>query len=158
VEAGELKIRTRENPVRKDKGFLPRHIPQNTAIYRWSSLRDSKYSLPNGRLRKGVALWSVGDARRSDLLIRTWPSDQTTSTHPGLPRSNQGENNERGLPWLLVDRPGSAEFGTMVGTNTRLLKKREIPSFKVGSDWRINLESIDHWRSKAERREVSEGL
>ena len=32
----------------------------------------------------------------------------------------------------------------------RLLKKRELPAFKVGSDWRFNLESIDRWRSSAE--------
>ncbi len=40
----------------------------------------------------------------------------------------------------------------------RLLKKRGIPAFKVGSDWRFNLESIDHWRSTAERGEAAEGL
>ena len=40
----------------------------------------------------------------------------------------------------------------------RLLKKREIPAFKVGCDWRFNLESIDHWRSKAEQGEVTEGI
>jgi excisionase family DNA binding protein len=39
----------------------------------------------------------------------------------------------------------------------RMLKKRQIPAFKVGSDWRFNLESIDHWRSTAERGEVVEG-
>jgi excisionase family DNA binding protein len=33
----------------------------------------------------------------------------------------------------------------------RLLKKRQIPAFKVGSDWRFNLESIDNWRADAER-------
>jgi len=33
----------------------------------------------------------------------------------------------------------------------RLLKKKELPAFKVGSDWRFNLESIDRWRSEAER-------
>lgn len=32
----------------------------------------------------------------------------------------------------------------------RLLKKKELPAFKVGSDWRFNLASIDHWRSAAE--------
>jgi len=32
----------------------------------------------------------------------------------------------------------------------RLLKKHQIPAFKVGSDWRFNLESIDQWRSAAE--------
>ena len=39
----------------------------------------------------------------------------------------------------------------------RMLKKRQIPAFKVGSDWRFNLESIDHWRSTAERGEAIEG-
>jgi len=32
----------------------------------------------------------------------------------------------------------------------RLVKKGKLPAFKVGSDWRFNLESIDHWRSQAE--------
>ena len=32
----------------------------------------------------------------------------------------------------------------------RMLKKKQIPAFKVGSDWRFNLESIDHWRAAAE--------
>jgi excisionase family DNA binding protein len=34
----------------------------------------------------------------------------------------------------------------------RMLKKQQIPAFKVGSDWRFNLESIDHWRTAAEHR------
>jgi excisionase family DNA binding protein len=33
----------------------------------------------------------------------------------------------------------------------RLLKKKQLPAFKVGSDWRFNLESIDKWRAEAER-------
>jgi len=28
----------------------------------------------------------------------------------------------------------------------RLLKRRQLPSFKIGSDWRFNLEAIDEWR------------
>src|SRR2546422_8659007 len=28
----------------------------------------------------------------------------------------------------------------------RLLKKGELPGFKVGSDWRFNIEAIDRWR------------
>jgi excisionase family DNA binding protein len=28
----------------------------------------------------------------------------------------------------------------------RLLKGRQLPAFKVGSDWRFNLEEIDRWR------------
>lgn len=28
----------------------------------------------------------------------------------------------------------------------RQLKRGRLPAFKVGSDWRFNLESIDRWR------------
>jgi len=28
----------------------------------------------------------------------------------------------------------------------RLLKKGQLPGFKIGSDWRFNTEAIDHWR------------
>ena len=28
----------------------------------------------------------------------------------------------------------------------RLLKNRELPAFRVGSDWRFNIELIDEWR------------
>ena len=28
----------------------------------------------------------------------------------------------------------------------RLLKKGELPGFKIGSDWRFNVEVIDRWR------------
>jgi excisionase family DNA binding protein len=28
----------------------------------------------------------------------------------------------------------------------RLLKNRELPDFKVGGDWRSNIEMIDDWR------------
>jgi len=32
----------------------------------------------------------------------------------------------------------------------RLLKKKQLPAFKVGRDWRFNRESIDRWRADAE--------
>ena len=28
----------------------------------------------------------------------------------------------------------------------RLLKKGQLPGFKIGSDWRVNVEAIDEWR------------
>jgi excisionase family DNA binding protein len=28
----------------------------------------------------------------------------------------------------------------------RLLKKGQLPAFKIGSDWRFNVEAIDRWR------------
>jgi len=30
----------------------------------------------------------------------------------------------------------------------RLLKGGKLPAFKVGSDWRFNVESIDRWRQQ----------
>jgi len=37
----------------------------------------------------------------------------------------------------------------------RLLKKGQLPAFKVGSDWRFNREAIDRWRADAERSQGS---
>jgi excisionase family DNA binding protein len=34
----------------------------------------------------------------------------------------------------------------------RLLRRKEIPAFRVGSDWRFNRESIDSWRTSRETR------
>ncbi len=34
----------------------------------------------------------------------------------------------------------------------RLLKTGQLPAFKVGSDWRFNIEEIDHWRSEREKK------
>lgn len=39
----------------------------------------------------------------------------------------------------------------------RMLKKKELPGFKIGSDWRFNLESIDRWRTEGERRRGNAG-
>ena len=32
----------------------------------------------------------------------------------------------------------------------RMLKKNQLPAFRVGSDWRFNVEAIDRWRSQME--------
>jgi excisionase family DNA binding protein len=32
----------------------------------------------------------------------------------------------------------------------RLLKRKELPAFRVGSDWRFNVEAVDRWRSRME--------
>jgi excisionase family DNA binding protein len=34
----------------------------------------------------------------------------------------------------------------------RLLKRKQLPGFKLGRDWRFKRESIDRWRADAERR------
>jgi excisionase family DNA binding protein len=32
----------------------------------------------------------------------------------------------------------------------RLVKHKQIPAFHIGSDWRFNIEAVDHWRSQKE--------
>jgi len=32
----------------------------------------------------------------------------------------------------------------------RMLKKNQLPAFRVGSDWRFTVEAIDKWRAAAE--------
>jgi excisionase family DNA binding protein len=33
----------------------------------------------------------------------------------------------------------------------RLLRSNQIPAFRVGSNWRFNLEAIDHWCLQQEK-------
>ena len=37
----------------------------------------------------------------------------------------------------------------------RLLKRGEIPAFRIGSDWRFNIETIDIWRSRNWKRSTN---
>jgi excisionase family DNA binding protein len=37
-------------------------------------------------------------------------------------------------------------------TVSRLLKAGQLPAFKIGREWRFNLEEIDHWRLEREKR------
>lgn len=32
----------------------------------------------------------------------------------------------------------------------RMLKRNELPAFRVGSDWRFTVEAIDQWRANVE--------
>ncbi len=34
----------------------------------------------------------------------------------------------------------------------RLLKQKELPAFKVGRDWRFNMEEINRWRAERQIR------
>jgi excisionase family DNA binding protein len=36
----------------------------------------------------------------------------------------------------------------------RLLKRGDLPAFKIGSDWRFNIEAIDQWRLRQETAQV----
>jgi excisionase family DNA binding protein len=40
----------------------------------------------------------------------------------------------------------------------RQLKRGQLPAFKVGSDWRFNVESIDRWRLQQDNFGISNDL
>ncbi len=55
------------------------------------------------------------------------------------------------LPKRVLTVKDVAEYLQVhASTIYRLLSKHEIPAFKVGTDWRFNIESIDEWRKVLE--------
>ena len=38
----------------------------------------------------------------------------------------------------------------------RMLKKNQLPAFRVGSDWRFTIEAIDRWRESVETGSMNE--
>jgi excisionase family DNA binding protein len=51
---------------------------------------------------------------------------------------------------VMTLRELSAYLKVHPSTVYRLLKLNQIPGFRVGSDWRFNVESIDRWILAAE--------
>lgn len=46
---------------------------------------------------------------------------------------------------VLVLEEAAAYLKISPTTVYRLLKRRELPAFKIGSEWRFNSESLDRW-------------
>jgi excisionase family DNA binding protein len=63
--------------------------------------------------------------------------------------SNISPKNE--LPSILTLANVADFLQVHPSTVYRLLKKKQLPAFKLGRDWRFNKESIDRWRTEAER-------
>ena len=59
-------------------------------------------------------------------------------------------------PRVMTVRDVSDYLRVHTSTIYRLLKRGELPAFKVGSDWRFNIESIDQWRLSQSSRQDSE--
>ena len=58
---------------------------------------------------------------------------------------------------LLTVKEVAAYLRVNQTTIYRLLRRSGIPAFKVGGDWRFNLESIDGWRLDADARSIGSG-
>jgi len=51
---------------------------------------------------------------------------------------------------VLTVREVSDYLRVHPSTVYRLLRQRQLPAFRVGSDWRFNVEAIDRWRASME--------
>jgi excisionase family DNA binding protein len=51
---------------------------------------------------------------------------------------------------VLTVRELSEYLRVHPSTVYRLLRQRQLPAFRVGSDWRFNVEAIDRWRASME--------
>jgi excisionase family DNA binding protein len=55
-------------------------------------------------------------------------------------------------PPVLTVREVANYLHVSRSTILRLLKRNEIPAFKVGADWRFNVQQIDRWRLEQQNR------
>jgi excisionase family DNA binding protein len=51
---------------------------------------------------------------------------------------------------VLTVQEVSAYLRVHPSTIYRMLKKNQLPAFRVGSDWRFTVEAIDRWRAGVE--------
>jgi excisionase family DNA binding protein len=78
------------------------------------------------------------------------PADGTTSYSVGGIQMDLKDATKTpphtGPAKVMTVRELSAYLQLHPTTVYRLLKRREIPAFRMGSDWRFNIEAIDRWR------------
>ena len=60
--------------------------------------------------------------------------------------------NLSNTPPVLTVKDLSNYLRVHPSTIYRLLKTGQLPAFKVGSDWRFNVEDIDRWRVEREKK------
>jgi excisionase family DNA binding protein len=51
---------------------------------------------------------------------------------------------------VLTVRDVSSYLRVHPSTIYRMLKRNQLPAFRVGSDWRFTVEAIDHWLASVE--------
>jgi excisionase family DNA binding protein len=56
-----------------------------------------------------------------------------------------------GLPKMMTVREVSAYLHVHPHTIYRLVRRHQIPGFRIGGDWRFDIETIDTWRLAQEK-------
>jgi len=74
-------------------------------------------------------------------------------------KKQQSEGAVKTAPRVLTVRELANYLGVHPSTVYRLLQKNQLPGFRIGSDWRFNVEGIDQWcrRQGAGESRVSKG-
>ena len=62
---------------------------------------------------------------------------------------------EPALPIVLTVAEVSEYLRVHPTTVYRLLRKKRLPAFRVGAEWRFSQEAIDRWRSEEEQTSVT---
>jgi excisionase family DNA binding protein len=57
---------------------------------------------------------------------------------------------------VLKPHEVAARLNISVKTVYRLLKKGKLPAFRIGADWRFNVEQIDLWRLAQTKEQMSD--
>jgi excisionase family DNA binding protein len=52
---------------------------------------------------------------------------------------------------VMTVREVAAYLSVHPSTIYRLLRQNQIPAFRIGGDWRFNIEAIDRWRLQQEK-------
>jgi excisionase family DNA binding protein len=63
----------------------------------------------------------------------------------------QGEGP--GMTKVMTVSEVSAYLRVHPGTIYRLVRRGALPAFRIGSDWRFNIEAIDQWRLEGGNRD-----
>jgi excisionase family DNA binding protein len=56
---------------------------------------------------------------------------------------------------ILTARNVAEYLHVHTSTIYRLLRKNQLPAFRVGSDWRFDRKEIDRWRAEAEHSQMA---
>jgi excisionase family DNA binding protein len=61
------------------------------------------------------------------------------------------------LEWKVLTIPEVSEY-LRVSRKTiyRMLQRRDIPAFRLGGDWRINIEDLERWIKRESQAEEAE--
>jgi excisionase family DNA binding protein len=63
-------------------------------------------------------------------------------------------SGENPAPGVLTVSEVAAYLRVHPSTIYRLLKAHQLPAFRIGSDWRFNVEEINAWREAREKMAV----